>query len=782
MTVATSTQSFGDVIARAQRAGRLVVQPRMGMSNPRDMRLGLLATKGAAATTVGTITLDSYTRIGASLEAAEAVAVGMELNGYPLVAHDLATTTGVLAGVLSPDFPVQIRHGSPCPEPIVAALIAAGLHATEGGPVSYCLPYSRMPLETATSNWARSCDLLAGVRDTGVQPHLESFGGCMLGQLCPPGLLIALSVLECLFFRQHGVHSVSLSYAQQTNAEQDREAVLALRRLADELMPDADRHIVLYTYMGVYPRTPAGADGLLTEAARLAVRTGAARLIVKTAAEAYRIPSIAENVAALEAAAAAAADERRAPAPNAPGDTGIYAEARALVEAVLNLDADLGQALIKAFQRGYLDVPYCLHPDNAGRARSYLDQAGWLHWSRIGSMPIAETLRPTRSELTAAGLLEALSFVERKFDEAGRSGLPTPARAAVASALTEPKELWRTKPMTQLSAAPGTQPATPPSTREHLSSPATWAVLTIQSRMLAATRNFLCQHGFTEVLLPVIGPVTDPGARGAKQVDIDYYGHRYKLMTSAILYKQASLTMFDKIYCIAPNVRLEPLDTTVTSRHLAEFHQIDVEMAGASRDQAMRLVEDLVSYVVTKVLSELPAEFERLGRDTAALAALTTGPFGRRSHAESVATLRELGHPQNPDAEIDWAGEAMLSQLESRPFFLTDYPKGSRGFYDRENPQRPGFLRNFDLIAAEGYGELCSGSEREHDYAAIIARMRETGENPAKYGWYLDMVRQGIPASAGFGIGVERLTRYIAGLGSVWQASAYPKIPGVVSP
>ena len=65
----------------------------------------------------------------------------------------------------------------------------------------------------------------------------------------------------------------------------------------------------------------------------------------------------------------------------------------------------------------------------------------------------------------------------------------------------------------------------------------------------------------------------------------------------------------------------------------------------------------------------------------------------------------------------------------SRPFFLTDYPKGSRGFYDRENPQRPGFLRNFDLIAAEGYGELCSGSEREHEYATIVARMRERGHS-----------------------------------------------------
>jgi asparaginyl-tRNA synthetase len=336
--------------------------------------------------------------------------------------------------------------------------------------------------------------------------------------------------------------------------------------------------------------------------------------------------------------------------------------------------------------------------------------------------------------------------------------------------------------MTQLHAAWTAGTPLPPSPREHLSSPVTSSVLTIQHRMLTATREFLCRRGFTELLPPIVGPVTDPGARGAKQVDVDYYGHRYKLMTSAILYKQASLTAFDKIFCIAPNVRLEPLETALTSRHLAEFHQIDVEMAGASREQIMQLAEDLIGTVVARVVAELPAEFERLGRDTGALADLSAVPFGRRTHADAVAALRGLGHQQNPDAEIDWAGEAILSERASGPFFLTDYPKGSRGFYDRESREQPGFLRNFDLIAPEGYGELCSGSEREHDYATIIVRMRETGENPAKYGWYLGMVREGIPASAGFGIGVERLTRYVAGLDSVWQASAYPKIPGVVSP
>ncbi|TCC24689.1 methylaspartate mutase [Kribbella speibonae] len=411
------TGSFGDFVARAHRAGTLVVQPRMGVSDPAAMRTGLVATRKATATAVGTITLDSYTRMGDNVNARAALAAGIELNGYPIVAHDPAVTRAVLDGVAGPEFPVQIRHGSPCPEPIVAALIQAGLHATEGGPVSYCLPYSRMPLEDSIPNWARSCDLLAEVRATGAEPHVESFGGCMMGQLCPPGLLVALSVLECLFFRQHGIRSVSLSYAQQTNPDQDTEALLALRRLATQWLPDVDWHIVVYTYMGVYPRTPAGATGLLEEAARLAVRAGAARLIVKTVAEGYRIPTFAENIAALETAALAA--DSCLTIVGDTGDTGIHAEASALIEAVLDLGPDLGAALATAFRRGYLDVPYCLHPDNAGRARSYLDSAGRLQWSSIGSLPIRGVVGQTSSARpTAAGLLASLSYVERRFDNA----------------------------------------------------------------------------------------------------------------------------------------------------------------------------------------------------------------------------------------------------------------------------------------------------------------------------------------------------------------------------
>lgn len=409
---------FAGFVSRARAAGLLVVQPRMGMSDPSVMREGLLATREAAAHTVGTLTIDSYTRVGDDAAARTALAAGTALNGYPIATHSPDTTRGVLRGIRDAGFPVQVRHGSADPTAIFRAMAALGLDATEGGPVSYCLPYSRMPLRRSIANWARSCELFAGAGESGITPHLETFGGCLLGQLCPPSLLVAMSVLEALFFRQHGIRSVSLSYAQQTDRAQDLEAITALRRLADALLPDVDRHIVVYTYMGVYPYTPGGALALLDAATTLAVDSGAERLIVKTTAEAHRIPTIAENVTALEHAAAAAARAAANPVPPHVEDTGIHDEALAIVAGVLELGSDVGAALAEAFALGRLDVPYCLHPDNAGRARGVIDGDGRLQWAATGALPIAQPadVRRATGRMTSSGLLTSLSHVARAFD------------------------------------------------------------------------------------------------------------------------------------------------------------------------------------------------------------------------------------------------------------------------------------------------------------------------------------------------------------------------------
>ncbi|MER5705611.1 methylaspartate mutase [Micromonospora sp. NPDC002296] len=415
-------RSFGEHVRSIYGADGLVVQPRMGFGTPGAMRAGLVATKETRARTVGTITVDSYTRVGDHGAALRALDSGMELNGYPIVDHPIQVTRNVIDGVLSPDFPIQVRHGSARPGAITRALLRAGLNATEGGPVSYCLPYGRVPLQESIVNWSEASAQLAA--ESGGLAHLETFGGCLLGQLCPPSLLVAVSVLEARFFALHGIKSLSLSYAQQTNFDQDVEAVVAMRQLAGEFVPAQDVHYVIYAYMGVYPRTRTGALQLLRQAARLAVHTDSERLIVKTAAEAHRIPTIAENVEALEVSSMAArlyGQERKGDVrqPLADLENPTYREARRLIEAVLGLSSDLNRSLSESFRLGYLDVPFCLHPDNAGQSRSYIDDEGRLQWSSVGGMPISPAVRGTSGRpapLTSRGLLAALNFARDNFD------------------------------------------------------------------------------------------------------------------------------------------------------------------------------------------------------------------------------------------------------------------------------------------------------------------------------------------------------------------------------
>jgi methylaspartate mutase epsilon subunit len=331
----------------------------------------------------------------------------------------------MLDGIRDEHFPVQVRHGSAQPYRIIQALIDLGLDTTEGGPVSYCLPYGRTPLADSVRNWRAACELLADGVD---RPHLETFGGCMLGQLCPPSELVAISVLEAMFFQQNGVAEVSVSYAQQTHFGQDLEALSAVRRLCAELLSGDGWHLVVYAYMGRYPRTPDGAMAVLARSAELSVLGGAQRLIVKTAAESMRIPTVAENISALEYADAAARLAGGVEAPEHDPDGGqVYREARVLIDAVLEQAPDLGDAFLRAFAHGLLDVPFCLHPDNAGRARARIGPDGRLGWAEIGALPLGGLVeRSAGRPLTSADFLASLSYVQQTYDAAALAAGPTP--------------------------------------------------------------------------------------------------------------------------------------------------------------------------------------------------------------------------------------------------------------------------------------------------------------------------------------------------------------------
>jgi len=242
---------------------------------------------------------------------------------------------------------------------------------------------------------------------------------------------------------------------------------------------------------------------------------------------------------------------------------------------------------------------------------------------------------------------------------------------------------------------------------------------------------------------------------------IDYYGVPFQLTKSMILHKQIALHTLPRVFCFSPNVRMEPSERAVHGRYLAEFVQLDLEARETTRDEIMDLGENLLVHVLRSV-AEQSAEALRTLRRRLAIPIL---PFRRISYAEAA---ERHGEPFD-DA---------LSESLAAPVWVIDFPRRVREFYDREDPARPEILLDMDLVYPEGYGEALSGGEREFEYERILDRLRRDAIDPGRYATYLSFVEDGISPSAGFGIGIERLTRYIAGLERIEDARLFAKTPG----
>jgi methylaspartate mutase epsilon subunit len=117
----------------------------------------------------------------------------------------------------------------------------------------------------------------------------------------------------------------------------------------------------------------------------------------------------------------------------------VLAEATALIEAVLELSDDVGSALLQAFRRGLLDVPFCLHRDHRAATRSAVDSDGRLVWADPGALPPPRRARTGEGSVTAAQLLTMLRHAAGQYDNLGavagpQGALPGTTQGAMPAA------------------------------------------------------------------------------------------------------------------------------------------------------------------------------------------------------------------------------------------------------------------------------------------------------------------------------------------------------------
>ncbi len=195
------------------QASTLLVQPRCGVSDHREMLKLLTYLEQVGDPDILTITIDSYTRLNQYERAAQ----GNNLNGYPLVTQGVAHGQELVESVRCP---LQVRHGSPDGRLLAEVSYAAGASGYEGGGISYDLPYCKdVPLRRSLANW-RYVDRLTGLLSEWYILDRETFGP-LSPVLMPPSISIAVSILEMELAVEQGVKCVTIGYPQSGCLVQD---------------------------------------------------------------------------------------------------------------------------------------------------------------------------------------------------------------------------------------------------------------------------------------------------------------------------------------------------------------------------------------------------------------------------------------------------------------------------------------------------------------------------------------------------------------------------------
>lgn len=296
------------------------------------------------------------------------------------------------------------------------------------------------------------------------------------------------------------------------------------------------------------------------------------------------------------------------------------------------------------------------------------------------------------------------------------------------------------------------------------------AILKVRHEVFRCIHEFFTERGFVEVQAPMF--ITAAVEGGATLFTVDYFGRKDIYLTqSAQFYLEALIYSLERVYTIAPSFRAEK---SRTRRHLTEFWHAEAEVAWYRLNDVLKLEEDLISYIVDKVLERRMDELKLLKRRIEALENVKA-PFYRLSYDEAIEILQGKGF------EIEWgedlgADEERALTLEfDKPVFLYGYPEQAKAFYHKNDPSRPEVTLSADLLAPEGYGEIIGGGERIENYDELIDKIRRFGLNPDDYGWYIDLRRYGSVPHAGFGLGVDRLVMWICGLDHIIDAIPFPR-------
>lgn len=297
------------------------------------------------------------------------------------------------------------------------------------------------------------------------------------------------------------------------------------------------------------------------------------------------------------------------------------------------------------------------------------------------------------------------------------------------------------------------------------------AVLRIRHAVVKAVRDYLDDQGFTLVDTPIFTPAACEGTTTLFGVPYFDEGTAY-LTQSGQLYNEATAAAHGRVYCFGPTFRAEK---SKTRRHLTEFWMVEPEMAFAHLQDAMRVAEGLICFVVERVLQTRPEELKALERDVSKLEGIKA-PFPWLHYDEAIKLIQDKGSPTPWGSDFGGTDETVIAEAYDRPVVVHRFPTAIKAFYMEPDPDRPEVCLSADILAPEGYGEIVGGGERMSSAEGLLKAIHAHGLPEDSFRWYLDLRRYGSVPHAGFGMGIERVVTWLCGLEHLRETIAFPRM------
>jgi len=316
-----------------------------------------------------------------------------------------------------------------------------------------------------------------------------------------------------------------------------------------------------------------------------------------------------------------------------------------------------------------------------------------------------------------------------------------------------------------------------------------------KTRIIKTVREFMDKQGFLEVQTPIMqliygGASAEPFKTHHNTLNTDFY---LRISTEMHL-KRLIIAGFEKIYEIGPTFRNEGMD----SSHLQEIpNHFEFYWAYQDYEELMKFTEKLMTYLLKKINKSLKLEYQGEIFDF-------TTPYQRISFRELLlknagididdcstyeSLKKEIIKKKIPDIDAEKAKHygALLDELYKRtcrpkikqPTFLTNYPVemiplAKRNESDSSKINTVQLLVNgWELVKA--YDEL----NNPLDQRSRLLEQQEFLKKGDKEAHPLDedfieAIEQGMPPTAGFGLGLDRLCMFLLNQPSIRASVFFP--------